>query len=212
LESLVDDTRGGGSTYAHDEAFTSPKGSWRVWTASPVVFATGGYWTVEFADGMTFATLSNNLEYKLPRCVRGGSRANGSRYSVTDDVAVDNWTGLRWQRKADLTLMGWQSAVAHCPGLGQGFRLPTNKELLTLIDSSRAGIPLDPQVFPDATLVPNDQNGYWSSTLVNSPSNGGTVAFMVFPSSTQDSTAAYGGSGLVPVGGNMYLGRARCVR
>lgn len=210
LESLVDDTRGGGSTFTHDPEFTSPKGSWRVWTASPVVFATGAYWTVEFADGMTLATLANNFEYKLPRCVRGGSRASGSRYLLSDDVAVDNWTGLQWQRKADLTLTGWQSAVARCPALGQGFRLPTKKELLTLVDASRAGIPLDPQVFPDAAQAPNDQKGYWSSTLVNSASFGGNVAFVVFPSSTGDSTLSYGGSLPAAISGDQA--RVRCVR
>jgi hypothetical protein len=80
-----------------------------------------------------------------------------------EDVVQDVATLLMWERttgaKAELT---WEQANAYCTGLGDDFRLPSLKELLTLVDPTRADPSLD-RLFAD---VPHN-SFFWTSTPVH---------------------------------------------
>jgi len=102
----------------------------------------------------------------------GKTDAPAGRYTIPGDGTVyDTATTLTWQRAANMTGMQWGSAGPYCSGLtspaGGGWRLPTVKELTTLLDYSRPGSPfIDPVAFPGvpAQSTSGAVNGFWSST------------------------------------------------
>ena len=51
------------------------------------------------------------------------------------------------------------TAAAACAALGEGWRLPTRIELLTLVDDSRIGPAIDTNLFPDPV-----GGSYWTRT------------------------------------------------
>lgn len=213
LESLQDDSlrSGVGVNYRLDASFTTTPGSYRVWTSSPIAADPQSHWAVDFVDGFSLTTTSTSGEGVMPRCVRGGRRASGSRYTIEAASVTDLWTGLQWQREANATPLMWQAAGSYCSTVGQGFRLPTKKELLTLIDVSRSGIPIDPDVFPDVFRA-NDNLAYWSSTLTLNSGYGGTVASVVVPAGGSDTQVNYGGSFVRTIDKSEDVGKVRCVR
>src|SRR5208283_4914846 len=61
----------------------------------------------------------------------------------------------------------WANAKSYCASLGGGYRLPTAKELLTIVDFSQANPSIDTSAdaFPDTPPDP-----FWTATpLVGSP-------------------------------------------
>lgn len=81
-----------------------------------------------------------------------------------DGTVMDNNTGLMWQKQDDGTTRAWATAGAYCEGLTLGghsdWRLPTKKELITIVDYS---VPS-----PGPTINPIFKNTkssyYWAST------------------------------------------------
>jgi hypothetical protein len=102
----------------------------------------------------------------------GRTEAPAGRYTIPGDGTVyDTATTLTWQQTANMTGMQWASAGPYCAGLtgpaGGGWRLPTVKELTTLLDFSRPGSPfIDPVAFPGvpAQNASGAVNAFWSST------------------------------------------------
>jgi hypothetical protein len=97
----------------------------------------------------------------------GAIDAGVAEASVTSDVVMDNWTGLSWERMTSAIELNLAEADSYCAGLGGGFRLPTLKELLTLVDPTAYNPSVDAMTFP--ATPSNDY--FWSSTL-NEPNNG----------------------------------------
>ena len=91
--------------------------------------------------------------------------APAGRYTIGSGTVKDNKTGLTWQRLAAVptTTYTWANAKSYCPTLGNGWRLPTVTELMTLVDFSTAAgtLRIDTAAFPDTAtgLV-----YYWSSS------------------------------------------------
>jgi Protein of unknown function (DUF1566) len=88
-----------------------------------------------------------------------------TRYLVPGDGTVhDTKTDLAWEQ-TQAVRQTWMQAKARCAALllpGTGWRLPTIKELQTLVDFSRSSPPLlDLTVFP---AVAPDAGTFWSST------------------------------------------------
>jgi hypothetical protein len=84
------------------------------------------------------------------------------RYVVDGGTVTDTRTRLTWQRSPDATPRGWTFAAPYCSDLdlnGKGWRLPSVKELLTLVDESRWGPAIDPVAFPS---TPSDY--FWTSS------------------------------------------------
>ncbi len=88
------------------------------------------------------------------------------RYTVDVDGGTvhDTQTGLTWQRDASSGQQTWAQAQTTCAALiatlGDAYRLPTIKELQTLVDYSATTSPvLDPSAFP---YMPG--TSFWSAT------------------------------------------------
>lgn len=118
------------------------------------------------------------------------------RYTTTADTVYDNSTQLTWQRTF-ATGRDWNSASSYCASLalnGTGWRLPSMKELQTIVDETREHPAIDIVAFSDLPAIPN----FWtSSKSLDVPDKAWMVEF-AFGSSDRDDTTV---SGLV-----------RCVR
>ena len=102
-------------------------------------------------------------ERQQTRCLRGGALPSGPHYSTTAELVVDHWTGLTWQRSAPFAAKEWSGAQGYCAALALGtpaggWRLPTYKELLSLVDR-RASNPAWDAAFPSAAAVT-----FWSAS------------------------------------------------
>lgn len=136
----------------------------------------------------------------------GRTEAPAGRYTIPGDGTVyDTATTLTWQQTANTTGMRWASAGPYCAGLtgpaGGGWRLPTVKELTTLLDYSRPGSPfIDPVAFPGVpaqSSPPGAVNGFWSATSLVGMSAGLTTgAWLVYFDSavTQPNPLEVGGA------------------
>ncbi|MEI9942440.1 MAG: DUF1566 domain-containing protein [Pseudomonadota bacterium] len=97
----------------------------------------------------------------------GRADAPAGHFTIANGLVTDNKTGLIWQRNDDGTGRSYAAAVSYCDGLSLGgytdWRLATIKELLTLVDESKASDAIDLNVFPGGNLLT------WSGSPV--PSN-----------------------------------------
>jgi hypothetical protein len=150
------------------------------WTASAMsAIANFGY-LIKFYDGVV--NYADQASMYFAQCVRGNGESPdlpitppGDHYTIGSSDVVDNYTGLVWQRDDSQALslqpISSQDAIVYCQTLGlngQTWRLPSVKELATLIDETRLGqgLPLvDPSAFAHAAA-----SDYWSSTTVDSQS------------------------------------------
>jgi hypothetical protein len=77
-------------------------------------------------------------------------------------TVTDTTTGLMW-KKVSSSILTWEQALAYCEGLSLGgytdWRLPTKKELISLVDESRNDPSINTNYFPDTAA-----SWYWSST------------------------------------------------
>jgi hypothetical protein len=99
---------------------------------------------------------------------------NATPDDLTDDTVVDTKTQLRWQRMFS-PLVIWDvaagpgTAQAYCAGLTVGtyggWRLPTVKELVTVLDV-RSHPAFDPKIFPNVALwiETGSTPRFWAST------------------------------------------------
>jgi hypothetical protein len=95
----------------------------------------------------------------------GGATAPATRYTfpVLDGISVvmDDKTQLAWQRASSVeTTYAWSDAQAYCDALGAGFRLPSMKELQTIVDESTTRPALDTGAFPNGP----EAAYYWTSS------------------------------------------------
>lgn len=104
---------------------------------------------------------------------RAPAAAPAGRYTASTGVVKDNKTGLYWQQPAAPTTYSLADAMTYCSSNtaalpGTGWRLPTVKELLTLVDDSVAspGPTIDASAFPSTPA-----NVFWSSTPSGASSN-----------------------------------------
>jgi hypothetical protein len=87
-------------------------------------------------------------------------------YTVNESkgTVIDNVTGLMWQRQDDSTTRNWANAGTYCADLTLAqfadWRLPTKKELQTLIDYGR----LEPPAIDTTAFPGTGASSYWSST------------------------------------------------
>jgi len=158
LLTIVDPTMDATSTInqtAFPNTVTDP-----YWTSSLFgVFQTKLY--ISFSDS-TVGYCNDTI--RRVRCVRGSRCYPTARFSVLDGGLVrDTLTGLVWQQQGSATAMNWADAKNYCSSLvsgGPGFRLPTLKELDSLVDPTVAsGATLDKTAFPSTGT-----KLYWTSS------------------------------------------------
>jgi hypothetical protein len=80
-----------------------------------------------------------------------------------DETITDLNTGLMWQRQSFNDTLNWKKALSNCENLSfagySDWRLPTNKELISIVNYLRRNPATNKNFFPDAMPAP-----YWSST------------------------------------------------
>lgn len=92
--------------------------------------------------------------------VSARAEAPSGRFVVNAQTAYDVVTKLTWQRNVPPLTFTYAGADDYCASLAGGFRLPTLKELHSIVDFRQTAGAVDPLVFPNAP------SGYevWSST------------------------------------------------
>jgi hypothetical protein len=91
--------------------------------------------------------------------------APAGRYTIASGTVYDTKTKLTWQQAVPSTTYAWAGAKTYCAALGTtlggtGWRLPTIKEVVTLLDFSQlTAPPIDANAFP---ATPSAY--FWSST------------------------------------------------
>jgi hypothetical protein len=133
--------------------------------------------------------------------------APAGRYVVTsgatdagtgNGTVSDTKTKLTWQQTVPSTKYTWANAKTYCAGVGAslggtGWRLPTLKELQTIVDYSQSNPSTDSTAFPSTPA-----GLFWSSSpLVGSSSSAWGVAFIPGYTNTIDVS---------------YMNYVRCVR
>jgi formylglycine-generating enzyme required for sulfatase activity len=102
--------------------------------------------------------------------------APAGRYTTTGGTVFDTKTKLTWQQTAPAATYTWAAATTYCQSLslaGTGWRLPTSKELQTIVDYSQSNPSIDPTAFPATPAT-----YFWSSSpLAGSPSSAWFVYF-----------------------------------
>jgi hypothetical protein len=166
LVSLVDFTRMVPAVDA--DAFPGTQGNF--WTASPGARAGDPRraWRVSFAVGAS--SIGSGDVSSSARCVRTARAApelGQNRYVVSgqspSETLKDLGTGLVWQRNLSASSYTFEQARAYCDGLEldrPGYRVPSMKELQTLVDETKGeGPAVDEQPFPG---TPGGR--FWSSS------------------------------------------------
>jgi len=126
------------------------------------------------APRLGVAALALVVSASAPRLVRADAPAG--RYTITGGTVFDTKTKLTWQQTVSSGQVTWANAKTFCPTLGASlgggtWRVPTLKELLTIVDRSRASGP-----FIDQTAFPSAPGGLsWTLTTVAGISNGAWV-------------------------------------
>jgi hypothetical protein len=121
------------------------------WPSSPTVFCTDGRQPTSAcpSPGQPAYGQDGNFPKRIPV------------YSVTSGSVTDSVTGLEWQQVASAPLP-WTQAVDLCAtsrvGQHADWRLPSARELFSLVDYGRFDPAADPSAFPDALGI------FWSSS------------------------------------------------
>jgi hypothetical protein len=160
------------------------------YVSSTKVAANGNAWFVNFQNGNT---VNDTTGVGRVRCVRSPalscSKLSRLRYTLQTSGGVtlvtDTTTGLIW-RQDYASSRDWTGAQNYCAGLGAGYRQPTIKEFLTLVDFSSAAQPAtDLLAFPTA---PADY--FWSSTPLSGVPTGAWLMDFIEGKSTWNGQSA----------------------
>lgn len=88
--------------------------------------------------------------------------APAGRFTASAGVVTDTVTGLQWEQGASPTALTWAGAASYCQSLtlaGGGWRLPSMKEIQTLVDESAVDPALDATLFSEA-----EGERFWTSS------------------------------------------------
>jgi hypothetical protein len=130
-----------------------------------------------------------------------GAYGNGAAtaWQVLDNLrALAKETGLVWRRGEAPTSYSVTDATKYCSGLGEGWRLPTLRELTSIMDYAVQVAPyVDASVFPGVSKNLADAGDYRTATEVGGSANRYLVNF---------------GSGIIKSYGATYARLVRCVQ
>ena len=129
-----------------------------------------------FGDGIVSNAYAADTAARV-RCVRGNGAGEAfadpavappNQYTaISADEAQDNYTGLIWQRTGNSSgLITWDQAVAYCTSLtigGNTWRLPSVRELATLVDEAQVAPAINRTMFPSTQYGARSNNWYWAS-------------------------------------------------
>jgi hypothetical protein len=172
LESLADETRWVPTSTepaSIDVDFFPGTPTSYFWTGSQIQWqAKARFHAVSFGGGHT--QVKEPEQSFAVRCVRSEFHLVGTprdRYRVDQvaDTISDLRTTLTWQRSPNEATLDYEGAAAYCKGLGNGFRLPTAKELNTLYNPDGVRFPsVPPEFYPNAPEDVSYGAAYWTSS------------------------------------------------
>ena len=178
------------------------------WSTS-VHGAFGAQGSVVCAESGLVATLLDGSMATV-RCVAGAGPAVG--YQVMGDTTFDLKTGLQWARDVP-DGMTWDASLAYCAALRTAgacdWRMPSVKELLSIVEDNGAVPPVDAAAFPG---TPSDS--FWTSTVAPGPSGNADVWGVLFQDDLHAVIRYQAGTAVTFVTGEGTTGlpRVRCVR
>jgi hypothetical protein len=134
-------------------------------------------WAFNVSDGIVSNAYSKATASAL-RCVRGGGQGEApnapavappNQYTViaTGEV-MDNYTGLVWQQGNSSATMAFTQAGGYCSSLGLNghtWRLPSIRELATLVDEAQVAPSINRTMFPNTEYGARSNDWYWASHL-----------------------------------------------
>ncbi|WP_437819224.1 DUF1566 domain-containing protein [Sorangium sp. So ce1078] len=132
-------------------------------------------WAFNMSDGIVSNAYSKATAASL-RCVRGNGEGEApsspavpppDQYTVVSPGEVmDNYTGLVWQQGYSPATMTWDEAETYCATLGlndHAWRLPSIRELATLVDEAQVAPSINRTMFPDTQYGARSNDWYWGS-------------------------------------------------
>lgn len=128
-------------------------------------------------------------------CVSGVPAGELIDTGCDPETVRDTRTNLEWDKRAMAGGMEWSGALAACANRGEGWRLPTLKELMTIFEPTQ-----DPAYVPAFAGEPGDR--FWTSTPNAGATNSWRVHFGLAPFPQGDGDGVARSSSL----------RVRCVR
>ena len=145
------------------------------WSPTTFLDSYSRAWCANFGDGGVLYT-EKTFAWAV-RAVRGGqSRSLGHLVINGDGTVTDTDTGLMWQQDTLPVTITWEAALTYAEGLTlagyDDWRLPTSKELQSIIDYNHFYPAIDISLFPGTV-----SSGYWSSTTYDSCDNARSVYF-----------------------------------
>lgn len=161
IDELISIVAYGTNSAAINKTIFPETNSSNYWSATTRAYNSNNSWSVDFLYGFVSYSAKSNSHYV--RCVRGTSYRNGLLKNNGNGTVTDMATGLTWQREDDNEERNWDNATSYCQGLplaGGSWRLPTVKELRSIVDNQVYGPAIDGNTFP-GTDLPH----YWSATL-----------------------------------------------
>jgi uncharacterized protein DUF1566 len=120
------------------------------------------------SDTTALATKAALVAAALVLLLVGAVRAAApsGRFAASGGVVFDTKTGLTWEQSPMTATFAWADAPGHCASLGAGWRVPTIKELQSIVDFTRSASPKIDTNYFFSTL----SDYYWSASIrVGSP-------------------------------------------
>jgi hypothetical protein len=134
------------------------------WTSTPVAADPESAYYANLFFGYTSSNL--NAYEQFVRCVRNERQPElptDDRFYVEGGTVRDRMTGLRWERDPIFQGDSFERARTYCGEViingHANFRVPSVKELQTIVDDTRVDVLIDAGAFPNAS-----GETYWSST------------------------------------------------
>jgi len=136
----------------------SPSPAGQFWSATSEA-TNGAPVYVEFLEGRAFDDITEDTNFvRCVRCTRASSPE--PRYSIANGLVYDTRTRLTWQQTASADTYAWAEAKRYCSA---GWRLPTIKELETIVDHS---VFFGPKPAIDTTAFPSTPaSSFWSASV-----------------------------------------------
>jgi hypothetical protein len=135
------------------------------WSSERKSGSSSSIWGLNFNRGNAYYYSYSSSYYAI--AVRGNTEAapSGKYVYHGNGTVTDSSSGLMWQEETPGNMMTWEQAMVYCESLNlanySDWRLPTIKELATLVDHTRSNPAVYTPYFPNTF-----SSFYWSSTTV----------------------------------------------